>query len=143
MDKSLKLVMEKLEIWYELMMKALPNFIVAIVIIFVFVFIAKFACRISRKIMKKNVSNQALEGLIETVIYVGIILVGLFTALEVLHLDKTVTSLLAGAGGRPGSSFHDTISSPQNTRAVRHMTTPPGIDDKSGGKKKTRKHRKK
>lgn len=58
-------------------------------------------------------------------------------------LGSQLFSLLAGAGGRPGSSFHDTISSPQNTRAVRHMTTPPGIDDKSGGKKKTRKHRKK
>ena len=58
-------------------------------------------------------------------------------------LFSQLFSLLAGAGGRPGSSFYDTISSHQNTRAARHMTTPPGIDDKSGGKKKTRKHRKK
>lgn len=58
-------------------------------------------------------------------------------------LKSELFSLLVNAGGVPGSSFYDNIIYPQNTRGMRHMTTSPGIDDKNGGKKITRKKYKK
>tara|TARA_Y100000296_G_C5157984_1_gene250203 strand:+ start:75 stop:785 length:711 start_codon:yes stop_codon:yes gene_type:complete len=50
------------------------------------------------KVLPKISKNEAVTSLLDTIIYFIIILIGFFVSLEILHLDKTVTSLLAGAG---------------------------------------------
>lgn len=48
--------------------------------------------------MNKFSENKAVNRLISTIMTVVIVIIGLFISLGVLGLDKTVTSLLAGAG---------------------------------------------
>lgn len=92
------IVTSTLETWYEAAVSALPNFIVAIVTMIAFVFIARTVRKLARRVMGKSVDNEALRGLIGTMSYFAILAIGLFVSLGILHLDKTVTSLLAGAG---------------------------------------------
>lgn len=92
------LVIDKVESWTNELIAMLPNLALAVVI----VVIAWFAARLGRKgvegLMHKVTHKKTLIDLISNIAYVIIILVGLFIALGVLELDKTVTSLLAGAG---------------------------------------------
>ena len=97
-EKTWKLVNEKIELWLEVAIKNLPNFVVAILVVLLSVLFAKVIRNMVSRIISKGSSNRALTQLAERVIYFAIILLGLFVALELLHLDKTVTSLLASAG---------------------------------------------
>lgn len=92
------LIGDKLTTWYKLGVEHIPNVILAIVIILVFTFISRYARKIIARIMAKISHNIALGVLVSTLTRIAILSVGLFSALSVLGLDKTVTSLLAGAG---------------------------------------------
>ena len=84
--------------WLEATVEMLPNFVVAILVILFFYILARLIRKLLQKILKRFFSNHALNALIAKIVYVGIILLGLTVALSVLKLEKTVTSLLAGAG---------------------------------------------
>ena len=108
-----ELVSEKVYGWIEALIKMLPNMAVAVVVLLLFYFVAKGVKRFAGKILQKQFSNKGLINLILNIIYMGIITVGLFTALEILELDKTVTSLLAGIGViglALGFAFQDTAA---------------------------------
>jgi len=97
-DKAETLLTQKVETWVELGLANLPNFFVAILILFVFFLLAKLAKNIVNRISSRLTVNQSVKDLISSMTYLLILLLGLFIALGVLNLDKTVTSLLAGAG---------------------------------------------
>ncbi|AFM06064.1 small-conductance mechanosensitive channel [Bernardetia litoralis DSM 6794] len=88
----------KLILWFDLFAAALPNFILAIIVLVIFYFLAKGAKSLIIKLLEKWVDNTNLLDLASQTVFVIILLVGIFFALGVLNLDKTVTSLLAGAG---------------------------------------------
>ena len=92
------LLEERLVSWYEIVIKSIPNIIASIFIILIFIFLAKLARRVFSKVLPRISKNEAVTSLLDTIIYFIIILIGFFVSLEILHLDKTVTSLLAGAG---------------------------------------------
>ncbi len=92
------LISDKIVTWYETTIENLPNMIVAIVVIIVFIILAKIIRKISNSFVKKKYINNTIGQLISTTIYLVIIITGIFVALEVLNLNKTVTSILAGAG---------------------------------------------
>ncbi len=92
------LISDKLANWYEKTVSLVPNVVLAILIIFVFSFLSRFARRAIAKVMGKLSHNVSLVALVSTLSRVAIMAIGLFSALSVLGLDKTVTSLLAGAG---------------------------------------------
>ncbi|MAE74795.1 MAG: mechanosensitive ion channel protein MscS [Bdellovibrionaceae bacterium] len=96
--EAYKLLTEELESWFEVAIKALPNLVVAILVLLVFAGIAKLARKLIKKLSKKIVDNEAVTGLLETLTQFIVMAVGVFMALGILNLDKTVTSLLAGAG---------------------------------------------
>lgn len=93
-----ELVVEKLETWIRDLIQMLPNIGVAILIVLIGYFVAKMVRKLIYKGMTRVTRHNALLTLTTNVVYVLIILVALFIALGVLDLDKTVTSLLAGAG---------------------------------------------
>lgn len=93
-----ELVIEKLENWLRQLIQMLPNIALAILIIVIGYFLAKLIRNLLYKGMLRVTKHNALLSLATNVVYVAIILIGLFIALGVLDLDKTVTSLLAGAG---------------------------------------------
>lgn len=97
-SKYYDIVVEKIVSWSENFVGMLPNFILALLAFFVFVFIAKYSTKLLRKILNRTIDNPALNNIIGKTLYIAIIIIGTFVALSVLNLEKTVTSLLAGAG---------------------------------------------
>ncbi|GAA4411256.1 hypothetical protein GCM10023187_36820 [Nibrella viscosa] len=97
-NDMVKLIMQRLELWSKLAISHLPNLVVAILVILIFNLIARLVRRVLVRVLSHVNGSASLEGLIETIVVMVINVVGLFFALGVLGLDKTVTSLLAGAG---------------------------------------------
>jgi small conductance mechanosensitive channel len=98
LKSAFKLLMEKLTVWYEVGIKNIPNFIVAIIVLLIFVFIAKSLRRTVKQLLPKISKNKSVSDLLGTITYFMTLLIGMFTSLEILGLEKTVTSILAGAG---------------------------------------------
>tara|TARA_B100000508_G_scaffold55003_3_gene42702 strand:+ start:76508 stop:77401 length:894 start_codon:yes stop_codon:yes gene_type:complete len=97
-SKYYDLVVEKVVHWSENFVSMLPNFVLAVLALILFVIIAKIVRKIFLRIMDRAINNRELSELLAKIVYVVIIIVGSFVALSVLNLQKTVTSLLAGAG---------------------------------------------
>lgn len=97
-ENASDLVLEKLETWTTELIRMLPNIGVAILIVVAGYFMARLLSKLFQKVMLRVTRHNALLSLATNVVYVLIILIALFIALGVLDLDKTVTSLLAGAG---------------------------------------------
>ncbi|WP_291726951.1 mechanosensitive ion channel family protein [Bernardetia sp.] len=89
---------DKLIGWFETLVAMLPNFFLAVIVLLVFYFIAK-AIRVGiNRALTRLVDNRNILELATQIIFYVIMIIGTFVALGVLNLDKTVTSLLAGAG---------------------------------------------
>jgi small conductance mechanosensitive channel len=94
----LTLVSGKLLVWYEAALAHIPNLLLAVVVLVLFSFIARYVRHLMTRIMSRLSDNVSLVLLVATLSRVAILTIGLFFALGILGLDKTVTSLLAGAG---------------------------------------------
>ena len=88
----------KLSSWYEVTVAHIPNFILAVVTLLLFVFISRYTRKVVSSVMAKISDNISLIAMVSTISRVVVLSLGLFFALSILGLDKTVTSLLAGAG---------------------------------------------
>lgn len=88
----------KLDRWTVEAYRLLPNVMIAIVILVLFRSLASLGGRFVERVLGRASQNIALVGLISTITRITITTTGVFFALGVLGLDKTVTSLLAGAG---------------------------------------------
>jgi len=88
----------KLLHWKSLFFSMLPNLIVAVLIVSFFVFMAGFLKGLSKKLFRRVTRNELVVSFLSKVVFVSCTIVGLISALGILHLDKTVTSILAGAG---------------------------------------------
>ncbi|GAB2784987.1 hypothetical protein GCM10027275_31650 [Rhabdobacter roseus] len=91
-------IINKLTLWYKGALSLVPNFILAVLVVVLFSFLAKYARRFVTRMMRRMSHNISLVNLVSALTRVVIVAVGLFFALGILGLDKTVTSLLAGAG---------------------------------------------
>ena len=103
----------KIENWMDALILMLPNFVVAILLVLLFVVLARITRNLVGKLLDRVSHNPAINRLISSVLYIVVIIIGCFIALGVLNLDKTVTSLLAGAGiiGLAlGFAFQDTFA---------------------------------
>ena len=98
LNEAINLLMKELENWLEIAVKAIPNLILAFLVFTVFWFLSRYVRLGTRKLMNRVSSNRAVDGLIENFISFLVMCLGLFLALGILNLDKTLTSLLAGAG---------------------------------------------
>lgn len=97
-SKAFQIVEEKLEGWLETLTEMLPNFVVAIIVLVIFYFLSKLVRVGTKKLMGRFIEQPAIIGLISTLMSIFIIGSGLVIALNLLHLSKAVTSILAGAG---------------------------------------------
>ncbi|MFH5883352.1 mechanosensitive ion channel family protein [Halalkalibaculum sp. DA3122] len=93
-----KLIVDKLQGWLEAGIGMLPNLAVAIVVLILFVFIGKLVRKAVKKLLEKTTKNRTIINLLETVVGVLVVGLGILFALQILQLDDTVTSILAGAG---------------------------------------------
>jgi small conductance mechanosensitive channel len=97
-NKAYQLIMNKLTVWMDELIKMLPNILLAAIAVVIGLFIAKKIRGFSKKIIKKFSNNTTLNSLFASIIYIFFIGITLFTVLSILHLDKAVVSVLAGAG---------------------------------------------
>lgn len=94
----LDILLEKLTEWGTQVISMLPNIGLAILVLLIFVFLGRISRRIIRKVLTRAYNNDELTNIIARIAYIAVLLGGAMAALSILHLDKTVTSLLAGAG---------------------------------------------
>lgn len=97
-ETTLKLIGETLLNWYQASIEHIPNIIIAIFILLVFRKIAKTLKKTVARYLPKVSDNKSINSLALHTIGIGTTLIGAFFALEVVGLDKAVTSILAGAG---------------------------------------------
>lgn len=91
-------VSAKLTTWFEAGVDMLPNFVIAVLVVLVFGLVARLAGRWSARGLARWVDSEPVSNLVGTVVRLTVVFIGIFIALSLLHLDKTVTSLLAGVG---------------------------------------------
>lgn len=93
-----KLIYDKIYDWLQIAVKMLPNFAVAVIVLVLFVLLARLLKKLIYRLAFRLSDTPALSGLFSSVAYFMVIFVGIFIALDVMRLEKTVSSLLAGAG---------------------------------------------
>ncbi len=89
---------DKITGWLEIFFRMLPNLLLAILIFIAFFFLARFVRKFSYRLLLRVSEKPAISGLFSSIFFIIILFLGLFISLQLLHLDKTITSLLAGAG---------------------------------------------
>lgn len=97
-NKTIDLLVEKLSGWLEQAILLLPNILIAVLIFIISVLSAKAVASILEKVLAKYLKNKALSGFLITLSKILVIFSGILLASSVLHLDKAITSMLAGVG---------------------------------------------
>lgn len=96
--KYYDIIIQKLIAWSEQLVEMLPNFLLAILVLVAFVYLGKIIRNLTQKLLVRTLNNNSLSLIVSKIIYVIVLAIGSFAALSLLNLDKTVSSLLAGAG---------------------------------------------
>lgn len=84
--------------WATSLVDMLPNIVLAIICVAAFGFAARWVQRGVTKVLDRMSVNTSITNLLAIVAKLATVAVGVFAALSLLHLDKAVTSLLAGVG---------------------------------------------
>lgn len=98
MEKWMELIKHKLELWLVALVKMLPNLALAIVVFAVFFFLSRTLRKLVYRLLLQVSHKPTVSGLFSSIFFIIILLVGLFISLQLLHLEKTIASILAGAG---------------------------------------------
>jgi small conductance mechanosensitive channel len=93
-----RLIYDKIYDWLQVAIKMLPNLAVAVLVLVLFTLLARVVKKLMYRLVFRLSDTPALSGLFASVSHLLMLFIGLFIALDVLQLDKTVSSLLAGAG---------------------------------------------
>ncbi|MCB0419046.1 MAG: mechanosensitive ion channel family protein [Bdellovibrionaceae bacterium] len=93
-----ELLKQEMVEWFEGVVKALPNLVVAVFLSVLFWYAAGLASRMLERAFRRFVDSETLVSLLTRTARFVLLCVGLFFVLGVLNLEKTVASLLAGAG---------------------------------------------
>ena len=113
-QEAIQIATDKIYGWIEQSIALLPNLVIAIVIVIIFALLARLARYGFKKIFNKSHgTNINLMMIGSNISYLFVMTLGVFIALSVMNLDKTVTSILAGAGViglALGFAFQDTAS---------------------------------
>lgn len=98
LQTAVESLIEKLEGWFTTTVEMIPNLLLAILVMIVAYFTAKYVRKFVTKIASKKISQDSISIIIGKVAAIAVVAAGLFLALGILDLGKTLTSLLAGAG---------------------------------------------
>lgn len=97
-SKAFEKLIDKLYGWGEDIILKTPNFLLAIVIFVAFWYIGKYLSHFIKKVLLKKVGQESIKAILARTAFIVTVLIGFFTALAILDLDKVLTSVLAGAG---------------------------------------------
>ncbi len=108
------ITVEEAESWWVNFIDVLPKVLIALGVVIVFYLLSRLVRKLFIKVLVKRLNNPAVATISAGFISIIFVFIGLFLALDVLGLDKTVSSLLAGAGilGLAlGLALQDTLTS--------------------------------
>jgi small conductance mechanosensitive channel len=97
-SKIIDPIFAKLDRWFDLGIGYVPNIIFAILLLVIFRYLAEYGSKLMSRGLSRASHNEALVSLVSSLTRIIIFTAGLFFALGIVGLDKTVTSLVAGAG---------------------------------------------
>lgn len=109
----MELINEKLTHWWKAFIHLLPELTLALVIIFIAVIVGRLVRRAFSNVIMRISGKRSVSALFSTIAQIIVLFLGLFIALDILQLNKAVSSLLAGAGIIGiilGFAFQDIIS---------------------------------
>jgi small conductance mechanosensitive channel len=98
MEKWLDLISKKLETWLVNFIKMVPNLVLSILIFIAFFFLARLLRKVVYNILLKISHKASVSGLFSSIFFLIFLCIGVFISLRILHLDKALSTLLAGAG---------------------------------------------
>jgi small conductance mechanosensitive channel len=97
-NKIIILINEQIHKYLIESIKILPQLLVAILVFILFFYLARYFERLARRMTFNIAINKAAANVVQKIVYLLIVFIGIFISLSILNLDKTLTSLLAGAG---------------------------------------------
>ena len=97
-NNAFSLLTDKLEAWLKALVLMLPNLLIALLVLIVTFVMARLLRKAAEKVLPRVSHSVALNNLAAAMVYIAVVFIGVFFALGILKLDKTVTSLLAGVG---------------------------------------------
>ena len=95
---AVDLIYDKLMRWLAICVAKLPNLLVAVLVALLFWLLANVVRNGLSRALNRTPLAIPIRGLMVNIAAFAVLVAGLFIALGVLGLDKTVTSLLAGVG---------------------------------------------
>ncbi len=98
LQDALNGMLDKLEGWLTDLFLLLPNLVVAVLVALAFAVAARVGRRVVRSALDRVSTHRSINGLLATAVGIAVTVIGIFIALGIVGLDKTVTSLLAGVG---------------------------------------------
>lgn len=98
LNEALQAIWDKVAGWLADAIEALPNLIVAILIMVAFVYLARLARRWTYRLLGRVSEYRAVNRLLSTMVFVALLAVGAMIALTVMNLDTAVASILGAAG---------------------------------------------
>ena len=96
--KAWNLLAAKMAGWVRGFILALPNLAVAVFVLLAFWLFARLARNLSNRLLRRVSRSEQVNRLICQTVYLAFLAAGVFVSLGILGLQKTVASLLAGAG---------------------------------------------
>ncbi len=97
-EEAVTMIGDKLAGWADAAIAHLPNVVLAVVVLVLFWLGSKVVRRLLDAALRKTPLATPVRTLLTALAAIATLAVGLFFALGVVGLDKTVTSLLAGVG---------------------------------------------
>jgi small conductance mechanosensitive channel len=97
-NASLNDLLDKIAGWIDGFVLLLPNLLVAVLVAIAFGLVARVVRGLVRRALGGVSAHTEVNNLLATVASLIVLATGIFVALGIIGLDKTVTSLLAGVG---------------------------------------------
>jgi small conductance mechanosensitive channel len=97
-NASVNDLLDKIAGWIESLVLLLPNLLVAVLVAIAFGLAARIVRGLVVRALGRVSPHTEVNNLLATVASLVVLVTGLFVALGIVGLDKTVTSLLAGVG---------------------------------------------
>ena len=97
-QESTKNLYSKLEGWFNDIVLALPNIILAAIVLGLSLFVARYLKSLARKALFRTTGNETVVGVISNIVVAAFMIIALFIVLNILNLSDAVTALLGTAG---------------------------------------------
>ena len=97
-EKAWYLLSGKVMGWGRDFVLLLPNLAVAVAVLVGFWLLAKLARNLLHRVLRRVSHSEQVNRVLGQTVFLALVATGLFIALGILGLQKTVASLLAGAG---------------------------------------------